>query len=149
SKGRVEVSQRALDQLCDDVRAGLSSEEIARRLAALPLEPVERPLARLAPHASKLAPRLGKGALSVAVEASGGRVDRKRRRPLWSALVHLIRNAIDHGIEPVDERQARGKNPSGQIVLRASESERGWSLEIEDDGRGIDWARIRELARTR
>ena len=102
SQGRVEVSQRALDQLSDDVRAGLPSEEIARRLAALALEPVERPLARLARHASKLAARLGKGDLSVAVEATGVRGDRKRLRPLWSALVHLIRNAIDHGIEPAD-----------------------------------------------
>lgn len=149
NKGRVEVSQRALDQLSDDVRAGLPSEEITRRLAALALEPVERPLARLAHHASKLAARLGKGDLSVAVEATGVRGDRKRLRPLWSALVHLIRNAIDHGIEPADERRARGKSAGGQIVLRASEGERGWSLEVEDDGRGIDWTRIRELARTR
>jgi two-component system chemotaxis sensor kinase CheA len=149
NKGRVEVSQRALDHLSDDVRAGLPLEEITRRLAALALEPVERPLARLAHHASKLAARLGKGDLSVAVEATGVRGDRKRLRPLWSALVHLIRNAIDHGIEPADERRARGKSAGGQIVLRASEGERGWSLEVEDDGRGIDWTRIRELARTR
>lgn len=149
NKGRVEVSQRGLEQLSEDVRAGLPAEEITRRLAALALEPVERPLARLARHASELAARLGKADLSVVVEATGVRVDRKRLRPLWSALVHLIRNAIDHGIEPAAERRLRGKSDGGQIVLRASERERGWSLEIEDDGRGIDWARIRELARTR
>jgi len=148
-KGRVEVSQRALAQLLDDIHGGLSSEEIARRLAALALEPIERPLTRLSRYGSKLAARLGKGELSVAVEAAGVRVDRKRFRPLWSALVHLVRNAIDHGIEPVAERRSCGKSAGGRIVLRASDSEHGWVLEIEDDGRGIDWARIRAIARAR
>ena len=121
----------------------------AVRVVVHSLEPIERPLTRLSRYGSKLAARLGKGELSVAVEAAGVRVDRKRFRPLWSALVHLVRDAIDHGIEPVAERRSCGKSAGGRIVLRASDSEHGWVLEIEDDGRGIDWARIRAIARAR
>lgn len=61
-------------------------------------------------------------------------------------IIHLLRNAIDHGIEPPDERTGRGKNPVGKITI-ACQSEGGRiNIRIGDDGRGIDFDAIREKA---
>jgi two-component system chemotaxis sensor kinase CheA len=65
---------------------------------------------------------------------------------LNTALVHLCANAVDHGIEPPAERQARGKPPLGQIRIAAVEEEQSLSLRIEDDGRGIDFAAVKQRA---
>ncbi|MEW6775587.1 MAG: chemotaxis protein CheA [Bdellovibrionota bacterium] len=64
------------------------------------------------------------------------------RRP----MTHLIRNAIDHGIEHPDERAAAGKPPEGTIEIHAGQREGSLYLDIRDDGRGIDRARLRERA---
>ncbi|MBN1806370.1 MAG: chemotaxis protein CheA [Sedimentisphaerales bacterium] len=61
-------------------------------------------------------------------------------------LVHMIRNAIDHGIESPEERQKVSKNPKGQIELRASHEAGNIVIEIEDDGKGLDKKRILQKA---
>lgn len=61
-------------------------------------------------------------------------------------LMHILRNAIDHGLEPPAERTAAGKDPEGVVRLRASHRGGQVVLRIEDDGRGIDPVRIRERA---
>jgi two-component system chemotaxis sensor kinase CheA len=67
---------------------------------------------------------------------------------LRDPLTHLVRNAVDHGIESPDERRALGKDPCGRITLRARHSGSQLVLEIADDGAGLDRARILERART-
>lgn len=62
-------------------------------------------------------------------------------------LLHLVRNAVSHGLETVEERVALGKPPEGTITLRASASGENVLIEIADDGRGIDEERIAERAR--
>lgn len=64
-------------------------------------------------------------------------------------LLHLVRNAVSHGLETVEERVARGKSPEGTITLRAAASGDNVLIEIADDGRGIDEERIAERARAR
>jgi chemotaxis protein histidine kinase CheA len=61
-------------------------------------------------------------------------------------LIHLIRNSIDHGIEDQFERLTKNKNASGKIILRLSDSGDAYCIEVEDDGNGIDFERIREKA---
>jgi two-component system chemotaxis sensor kinase CheA len=61
-------------------------------------------------------------------------------------LVHLIRNAVDHGIETPTQRLAQGKNESGEITLRAYHQGGKLVLEIRDDGNGIDPARLQQKA---
>src|SRR5262249_3550758 len=67
----------------------------------------------------------------------------------WASLVHVVRNAVDHGIETKDERLGQGKSPEGHLVLRALHTSRELRVEIEDDGRGIDWVKVAELASRR
>ena len=61
-------------------------------------------------------------------------------------LLHLVRNAADHGIESPDERRAAGKPEEGRIALEAKYLDGQIVIEVSDDGRGLDLARIREKA---
>lgn len=65
---------------------------------------------------------------------------------LFEPMLHIVRNALDHGIEEASERQARGKPAVAKIVLRALRAGEHVIVEVEDDGGGIDIARVRELA---
>jgi HPt (histidine-containing phosphotransfer) domain-containing protein len=138
-----EVSEQELAELAAEARQGASAEQIVTRLQRLRWEPAERVLNRLAEHAREIAVRLGKGALEVQVDADVLRFDPDRWARLWSSLVHVVRNAVDHGIESPDERRAAGKPPCGVLRFVARRSELGYRIEIQDDGRGIDWEAIR------
>lgn len=130
-------------------REGQVSEPVLRQILGWRLEPVVRPLRRLAEQARGLARRLNKGELDVVIEAADVRVDPDRFDAFFTDAVHVVRNAVDHGLEPAEERVAAGKSPNGRLVLRAHASEATLTLEIEDDGRGVDWQAIGERARAR
>jgi len=126
----------------------LSREGKSNALAELltwRLEPATRPLGRLAEQARALALRLGKGELDVDVQAGNVRLDPALYGPLFSDLVHLVRNAIDHGIESPEERAASGKPARGKMTFKAQTRDNRVSFEISDDGRGIDWTAIAAL----
>jgi chemotaxis protein histidine kinase CheA/ActR/RegA family two-component response regulator len=61
-------------------------------------------------------------------------------------LIHLVRNSIAHGIEPPEERAERGKPAQGRVAMRAYHRGNQIYIEVEDDGRGIDYEKIRETA---
>jgi two-component system chemotaxis sensor kinase CheA len=64
-------------------------------------------------------------------------------------LLHLVRNAVSHGLETVEERAARGKPPEGRLTLRAATSGENVLIEIADDGRGVDAERVAARGRER
>lgn len=68
---------------------------------------------------------------------------------IYDPLVHILRNAVDHGIEQPEMRRAAGKPETGRIELRAYHSGGGIHIEIRDDGAGLDRARVLERARER
>ncbi|MDY6937764.1 MAG: response regulator [Cyanobacteriota bacterium] len=74
-------------------------------------------------------------------------VDREIANKLYDPLLHLIRNAFDHGIEPIDERRQQGKPETGTIEIRAYERGTYTIIEVCDDGRGlnIEWIRRRAV----
>lgn len=76
-------------------------------------------------------------------EGSEVELDRQIIEVLQAPLIHLIRNAADHGIETARERQALGKPEQGTIFLHAEHKDGAFHLIIKDDGRGIDAAKIR------
>ncbi|MBI4690626.1 MAG: chemotaxis protein CheA [Nitrospirae bacterium] len=65
---------------------------------------------------------------------------------LEEPLLHIIRNAIDHGIESISERIKKGKNRSGRIILSAAQESNYVIIKIIDDGRGINFEKIKEMA---
>jgi two-component system, chemotaxis family, sensor kinase CheA len=83
------------------------------------------------------------------VEGDDTEADKAIVESLFEPLLHVLRNAIDHGIEDAEERQATGKPSTATIVLRAFRQLDNVIVEIEDDGRGVDVARVREVAAAR
>jgi chemosensory pili system protein ChpA (sensor histidine kinase/response regulator) len=84
----------------------------------------------------------------VNMVVSGGetKIDKTIFEIISDPLMHMIRNAISHGIEPADERKRLGKEPTGSLIMNARHEGNSIILEIEDDGRGMDPAALRTTA---
>jgi two-component system, chemotaxis family, sensor kinase CheA len=123
--------------------------ELLEQIRSWRLEPATYPLERLAEQARSLAQRLGKGDLQVTVRTERVRLDTQKWRGLFSELVHVVRNAVDHGIETPEQRRAAGKSPGGHLTLGAQMVAGVLTFEVSDDGAGIDWQAISERGRAR
>ena len=145
----VEVDAQEIEGLTKDLLHGTSHRQIVARLSTWRCAPAGRLFDRLAEHARSLARRLGRGDLIIEIESDGVKIDPRRWAPLWSELIHLIRNAVDHGLEPLGERRAFGKSDRPRLRLGAYLRSEGFVVEVEDDGRGIDWEAVRRSARKR
>jgi two-component system chemotaxis sensor kinase CheA len=145
----VEIAREEVESLADQIRRGAPRSQLLRHLELWQSEPVQVPLHRLAQYARALARRLGKGELAVAVTAPELRLDPRRWGGLWSALIQVIRNAVDHGIEAPAGREARGKPPVGRLELRLRREGAALVVELEDDGQGVDWNRVAAVAAER
>ena len=82
--------------------------------------------------------------INLDIHGADTELDKTVTEQLHGPLVHLIRNAMDHGIEKPDERNNKGKDRTGTITLRASHQEGFVIVEIEDDGKGMDPQKIYE-----
>jgi chemosensory pili system protein ChpA (sensor histidine kinase/response regulator) len=84
----------------------------------------------------------------VRFELDGGQleIDRAHLESLNGPLSHLVRNAIVHGIEPTEERDSMGKPRQGLVLMKLSEQGTELRLQVSDDGRGLNFVRIREQA---
>jgi chemotaxis protein histidine kinase CheA len=125
-----------LGQLLDDLR----SEFLAVRM--VPLSPV---FDLFRESVSELSRSLGK---EVELVVRGGKteIDRKVAEAVTDPLIHLLRNALDHGIEAPEVRAARGKAPKGRLVVSATPKKGRVVIEVEDDGKGIDLREVRDAA---
>jgi two-component system chemotaxis sensor kinase CheA len=147
SEANIQLAPGELDRLVRAVAGGIPTSETVARLRMLFDEPVSLRFARLGDHAQRLAGRLGKAVPDVTVHAGDVRLPRRMFSPLWGGLVHVIRNAVDHGIESAEARVAAGKSPQGNVELRARLQGPDFVLEVADDGAGIDWAGVATKAR--
>lgn len=84
--------------------------------------------------------------VALHIEGDDTEVDRNLLEGLQGPLTHLVRNAIDHGIESPVARVAAGKDPRGNLVIRAYQKPSAVVVEVEDDGKGLDPDRIRRIA---
>jgi two-component system chemotaxis sensor kinase CheA len=80
------------------------------------------------------------------MEGQGTELDKTILEAIRDPLTHMVRNAVDHGIETPDARVSRGKPPEGRLTLRAFHESGKVVVEIQDDGGGIDPARVRDKA---
>lgn len=143
----VEVSRAEHAELLGLLQRDAPKRQLLQLAASWAHEPASRRLARLGEGAVALASRLGKPPVAIAIEDHGVRVPRSGWQELWSALVHLIRNAVDHGIEHPEERTALGKPPHGSLTLRTLADDDSIVIEVTDDGAGVAWERVRARAR--
>ncbi len=119
--------------------------DLRRRALDIRTTPVRRVLERLPRVVSELARALGK---SVRVELVGEEVevDRAVLDHLDEPLLHLVRNALDHGLETSEERATSGKPPVGRLRITATSGGGRLKLRVEDDGRGLAVERVRRRA---
>jgi chemotaxis protein histidine kinase CheA/CheY-like chemotaxis protein len=122
-----------------------SLEQGIKTMCTLPLRTIAEPLHR---SVRDLCRSTGKEA-SLSVVGAELSIDRRILERLKGPLVHLVRNAIDHGIEPPALRTQRGKHRAGALVIRVEQQGNMVFVEVSDDGAGIDCARIREVALAR
>jgi len=131
--------QEAIDRLAGEVH------DAVLRLRMVPLAQAFRPMPRLVRDLSQ---QLGKKVQLVTrgetVESDKAVVDR-----LFEPLLHIVRNAVDHGIETPQVRKAAGKPEAGTIAIAASRAGDRIIIQIEDDGRGIDPEAVRRTAEQR
>ena len=146
-----------LEQALDDVnhlaRANATSVEREQRLSrqvrdaleGVRMLPIEKVLNRFPPMVRKLSESYQK---AVELKQSGIQVlvDKAITENLYDALLHLVRNAFDHGIESPQERQQQGKPSTGQIFIRAYNQGNRTIVEVRDDGRGLDVEKICQRA---
>lgn len=109
------------------------------------MQPVNVVFNRFPRMVRDLTQELGKD-MDLLIEGEETELDRTVVSELGEPLVHLIRNAADHGIESREERIAQGKNPKGTIKLIAYQEGNKVVIKVSDDGKGIDPERIRESA---
>lgn len=84
--------------------------------------------------------------VELVISGEDTELDRSIVNHLADPLVHLVRNAVDHGVEPKEERIRKGKSPQAQVILRAYQEGGYVVIEIRDDGAGINVERVREKA---
>src|SRR6266516_511101 len=148
-RGRLnELAAYARDPAIDDVAIQVSrlSRELQAEIIQARMTPVWQVFDRFPRLVRDLARELGKQ-VAFRVEGKEIELDRAILDELGDPLLHLLRNAVDHGVELPADRRRRGKKPEGEIVLAAVRERASVAISVRDDGRGIDRKQILERAR--
>jgi two-component system chemotaxis sensor kinase CheA len=134
----------------EDDELGASSDEISRltaelrddimRVRMVPVAEVFERFPRVVRDASRI---LGKR-VDLEIHGGGVELDRSLVKELGDLLIHLVRNAVDHGIETPSERTAADKSPSGKLIIGAAVQGQRIIVRVADDGRGIGRDRVIE-----
>jgi two-component system chemotaxis sensor kinase CheA len=153
------VLQRAVRRASDSSPRGPEMQELqarardmSPRLSALQRSAVEARLVAVGQAFSRLGIMVSRDAraarkdVDVEIIGSGTEIDKAVMDELGAPLLHLLRNAVDHGVEPPDEREASGKPRRARIVLSAAQRSGRVVIEVTDDGRGISLSGVRDAA---
>jgi ABC-type amino acid transport substrate-binding protein/two-component sensor histidine kinase len=144
---------KALSDLCDRLLArsdalGLDAADQAVLRAGRTMRFVDmrRLLAGYPREAQRLARSQGKELAPFPITGDPVLVDPHRFDPLVKSLIHLFRNAVDHGLEMPQQREERGKSPVGRLECRVIREGDWLTITVRDDGRGVDPASLRSRA---
>jgi two-component system chemotaxis sensor kinase CheA len=126
----------ALEQLTREIQEGVMA------IRAQPVKPLFQRMSRIV---RELTDATGKS-VRLRTEGEATEVDRTVVERLADPLTHMIRNAVDHGVETPEVRAAAGKPPQGEVKLSAAHRSGRIVIEVSDDGAGIDRPRVRAIA---
>lgn len=143
----VEVASRqaAPDFVAASQRLNSITSEMQQRIAQLRMQPINSVWRRFPRLVRDLAVQCGKR-VHLAMRGEETELDKMILETIQDPLIHLLRNAVDHGIESPEVRIANGKREEGAITLRAFHENGQVNIEISDDGGGIDVERVKEKA---
>jgi len=150
-RSHIDESLRLVESVGDKDTAGLVAmrDAVRRTLRLLDTESFEQALGGPIESLPSLAAELGKRAPKVTIDDNGYRLRRHASGALRDVFTHLLRNSVDHGIEPGDERVAAGKPESGAIEIDVGVDAGALQITLSDDGRGLAMRRIRAIAAER
>jgi len=126
-------------------RLDLVASELQESVMKTRMQPIGQVWAKMPRIVRDLSHQLGRE-VDLQMEGHDTELDRSLLEALKGPLTHLVRNSLDHGIEPPERRAAAGKPTTGTLMLRAYHESGQVVVEIVDDGAGIDPARIGEVA---
>ena len=135
-KTRANEDGNSLNLIADRIESGI------QELRQLPLSNVFNLFPRMV---RDLAKEQGKQ-IELVIEGGDTQADKKILEEIKDPLLHLIRNAIDHGIETPEERTIRGKPATATLTLRGYQTGNSIGIEIRDDGRGLNLEKIKQTA---
>ncbi|HEX8606324.1 MAG TPA: ATP-binding protein, partial [Pseudoduganella sp.] len=142
-EGQAATLMSALTETLE--RASRYSAELQRATLATRMQPVGRLFQKFPRLVRELAKDLGKE-VELVIEGAETEVDRVVVDSLYDPLVHMLRNALDHGVEGPDARIAGGKNPKSTILLKAWQEANSVMIVLQDDGKGMDPIALRRKA---
>ncbi len=156
NRNRYSMLAKALDEGMDvgEIAASLTettyamariSDDLQDTIMKVRMVPVQTVFSRF-PRLVRDLSRKSDKQVELITEGEETELDKSVVEVIGDPLVHLIRNSVDHGIEPEDVRIKAGKNPVGKVWLRAYHRGNSVALEVEDDGRGIDPEKMRQSA---
>jgi two-component system chemotaxis sensor kinase CheA len=149
ARGRLAaLARRLAEPELDDVTRAIErlSAALQHEIVQARMVPVWQVFDRFPRMVRDLARQMGRE-VAFRVEGKEIELDRAVLDEIAEPLVHLLRNAVDHGIEPSAERVARGKPAVGQVVLAALRERSSVAISVRDDGRGIDRAAVLRRSR--
>lgn len=126
-------------------RASRYSAELQRATLATRMQPVGRLFQKFPRLVRELAKDLGKD-VELTIEGAETEVDRVVVDSLYDPLVHMLRNALDHGVESPEDRVAAGKPAKAFILLKAWQEANSVMIVLQDDGKGMDPVKLRRKA---
>jgi two-component system chemotaxis sensor kinase CheA len=121
------------------------TREIQDSVMAIRAQPVKSVFQRMPRLVREVANMTGKQARLV-MDGENTEVDKTVIERLSDPITHMLRNAIDHGLESPEERKAAGKNPEGVVRLAALHRSGRIVIEVQDDGKGINRERVLSIA---
>jgi Chemotaxis protein histidine kinase and related kinases len=119
--------------------------DLQKSVIEIRMVPVGQIYSKLSRAVRKVARELGKE-IELILRGEDTELDKMMVEELTDPLMHIIRNAIDHGIESADERVKAGKPPIGRVTILAYQKGNSVVLDVSDDGGGIDPEQIRKIA---
>lgn len=137
----IELDEGDYRSIVHAINEGTSRIDVLRQIESWKNEPVRKRFERLASQAKALARRLGRGDLTVEIDVATLRLPRAHFGKLWASMVHVIRNAVDHGIPPVDKQATAPK-----LTLSAVVSGDVLRVSVGDNGSGVNWSKVAAAA---
>ncbi len=121
------------------------TQDLQMSVLSTRMQPIKKVFDKIPRQVRELKAQLGKE-VNLIVEGEMTEVDKSLVEELADPMVHMIRNALDHGLELPAEREAVGKHPEGTLVVRAFYEGNNVVIQVQEDGKGIDPEKIKKVA---